>query len=135
MEANPELPQLCLFVEGTTTNGTSLLNFKRGAFFGKRAVVPSAIRYWGPLFIPTMDIIPQVPHFLILHSQLFATMTVLEFPGVELKPELKNAVTWEEYAAAVHDIMRDGMGVPSSSLTFRDKQDYLQLIFDKHKKE
>lgn len=115
------MPQLCLFVEGTTTNGKRLLRFKKGAFYSKRPVQPSAIKYWGPLFIPTMDIIPQVPHFLILHTQLFASITVLDYPGVELRPEFKNSTSWEQYAAAVHEVMREGMDVPSSNLNFRDK--------------
>lgn len=135
VEKNPELPQLCLFVEGTTTNGTVLLNFKKGAFYSKRAVQPSAIRYWGPIFTPTMDIIPQVPHFLILHSQIFAGITILEYPPVEVRPELKASITWEQYVESVHNLMKQGMKVPSSSLSYRDKGEFQKIIFDSKKQD
>ena len=38
VEEDPRYPQICIYPEGTQTNGTHLLNFKKGAFLGMRAV-------------------------------------------------------------------------------------------------
>ena len=35
-----EFNKLCIFAEGTTSNGSTLLKFKRGAFEGMRTVTP-----------------------------------------------------------------------------------------------
>lgn len=45
-----EGPQVALFPEGTTTNGTYLLNFKVGAFKPGLPVQPVHLNYYDPLF-------------------------------------------------------------------------------------
>ena len=52
IERNPLLPRLFIFPEGTVTNGTSILKFKKGAFVAKKAVRVKAMRYKGRLFNP-----------------------------------------------------------------------------------
>ena len=48
--ATGEGPQVALFPEGTTTNGTYLLNFKVGAFKPGLPVQPVHLNYYDPLF-------------------------------------------------------------------------------------
>jgi lysophosphatidylcholine acyltransferase/lyso-PAF acetyltransferase len=41
-------PPLILYPEGGTTNGTHLINFKKGAFIGLRSIQPIIIQYESP---------------------------------------------------------------------------------------
>ena len=58
---------ICIFAEGTTTNGTSLLKFKRGAFSAMRTVIPVFVkasdRYMMPSY-ETMEFLPMLIQFL-----------------------------------------------------------------------
>ena len=45
---NGLFPPLILYPEGGTTNGTHLINFKKGAFVGERSVQPLLIDYKSP---------------------------------------------------------------------------------------
>lgn len=50
-----ELPFLHVFPEGATTNGTKLLQFKKGAFYNLRTVRPMVYKWWAPLGSPATD--------------------------------------------------------------------------------
>ncbi len=45
IERNPAHPRITIFPEGTITNGTALLKFKKGAFVAKRAIRVKAMKY------------------------------------------------------------------------------------------
>jgi len=51
-----------IFPEGGTTNGTSLINFKKGAFIAEKTVRPVILK-WGleGSVIPSFDIIEMLP--------------------------------------------------------------------------
>lgn len=51
-------PKIVLFPEGTTTNGTGLLYFKKGPFVAKVPVQPIMLEYLTGSFSAAMDIIP-----------------------------------------------------------------------------
>jgi lysophosphatidylcholine acyltransferase/lyso-PAF acetyltransferase len=41
-----KFPKLLIFPEGATTNGTCLIQFKKGAFLSLRSVQPLYIQHW-----------------------------------------------------------------------------------------
>ena len=53
---------LLIFPEGGTTNGSSLINFKKGAFIAEKTVRPVILK-WGleGSVIPSFDIIEMLP--------------------------------------------------------------------------
>ena len=55
---NIGFPKLLVFPEGTTTNGTGVMEFKRGGFIQLLPVQPVCMEYFGRFFNPTMEIIP-----------------------------------------------------------------------------
>ena len=57
MDYNP----MCLFPETTTSNGSALLRFKRGAFIGLRTVRPVIARVTRRMVMPAYDAIEFVP--------------------------------------------------------------------------
>lgn len=52
---------VCIFAEGTTSNGTALLKFKRGAFSSLRTVIPVFATVKPRYMHPTFDIIEFWP--------------------------------------------------------------------------
>ena len=61
---------LILFPEGTTSNGTSLLPFRRGAFVAGVPVQPVLIKYPFKRFNPAWDTISAIRHLMIALTQL-----------------------------------------------------------------
>ena len=68
LEYNP----ICLFAEGTTTNNTHILKFKKGAFSSLRTVVPTFASVGDRLVKPTYD----TPYFWPFLYMYFATFSV-----------------------------------------------------------
>ena len=52
---------ICIFAEGTTTNGKALLPFKRGAFEGMRTIVPVVIKPPDRYMMPTYEVVEFLP--------------------------------------------------------------------------
>ena len=52
---------MCIFAEGTTSNGTGLLKFKRGAFVGLRTIIPVFAKVNHRYLSPTFDIVEFWP--------------------------------------------------------------------------
>ena len=60
-----------MFAEGSTTNGTSLLKFKKGAFYAMRPVTPCYIKFGNCLVRPCYDIL-NFWHMVILLLSSFS---------------------------------------------------------------
>ena len=52
---NPDFSPICIYPEGTQTNGSALLQFRRGAFAGMFTVTPMVINYSWNKMSPTWD--------------------------------------------------------------------------------
>ena len=52
---------ICIFAEGTTTNGKALLPFKRGAFEGMRTIIPVVIKPPDRYMMPTYEVVEFLP--------------------------------------------------------------------------
>jgi len=82
IEETGQYPVFCIFPEGGTTNGTSILNLKRGAFESMRPVQPVVLKYgWGlSTLSPAWDVTPFLP-LAILHLSLIGySCEVIELP-------------------------------------------------------
>lgn len=102
---------MIVFPEGGTSNGTSILPFKKGAFASFKAVRPVFLRYDCPTLSPAYDVFPFVPLFILQCCSYNFTCRFTELPpfipneflfkhhGIEGKEK------WEVYADAVRDIM------------------------------
>ena len=67
MDEGLEYQPLCIFAEGTTTNGTALMNFKRGAFQAMKPVIPvvTEMSTIPGTFTCCYDVLPVLPLILI----------------------------------------------------------------------
>ena len=66
MSYNP----LCIFPEATTSNGTCLNPFKRGAFEGLRTVVPMYVKVTNRMMRPMYDVLEFAPMLIMYFSTL-----------------------------------------------------------------
>ena len=101
---------MCLFAEGTTTNGTGLLKFKRGAFMGMRTVRPVFVKFGQRMFNPCYDVIDFWPYiWLYLSSGCMHNiqLTIMpEFTPTEWmldKHRDKSEHDWEVFAECVRE--------------------------------
>jgi lysophosphatidylcholine acyltransferase/lyso-PAF acetyltransferase len=77
---DPTAPRMLVFPEGTTTNGTSLLPFKRGPFLAKVPVQPVLLQYDYKYFSPAWESIAPVPSLALMSMQWVNTLRVQYLP-------------------------------------------------------
>ena len=100
-----------IFVEAGTTNGTSLIKFKKGAFASEKKVRPVFLKYKSTIISPAFDIIELIPLLAFQLSWCCLTCDVCVMPDFEPNEYLfqthadKGASRWEIYAWAVRDAM------------------------------
>ena len=109
--ANRWWPQICIFPEGTCTNGRALINFKPGAFVALKPVQPVLIRYHAEKY-PNGRFHPcwvsAGPNGLVLGLRLLAEP--VNYASLEYMEPM--APTTEEIQAVPHH--SDGTASPSA---------------------
>lgn len=124
-------PKLLVFPEGTTTNGTGLMPFKRGGFIELLPVQPIVIKYEQGSFSPCMEIVPMLAHVVMLTCQFSNSMTVCRLPVVHPK----QGWTPEEYAEHVRGIIAEFLKVPKVNFNIEEKANLITQIFNEKPKE
>lgn len=125
IKSHPWTPPLLFFAEGTTTNGSALLSFKKGAFLPGLPVKIVALKYNTEKFSPALDILGGYISFFLTMLQFSNSLTVYEFDTFypdHLK--LKGEEDWEKYANKARDIVSKCLEIPQTELGFRDKASY-----------
>jgi lysophosphatidylcholine acyltransferase/lyso-PAF acetyltransferase len=115
--ATGEGPQVALFPEGTTTNGTYLLNFKVGAFKPGLPVQPVHLNYYDPLFSWTVDNTLGRSLFKIWTNFKNSVEVVYMEPYVPNEEEKKDA---QLYADNVRRKMADQLNLPITNHSVED---------------
>jgi len=72
-----------LFPEGTTTNGSAILEFKKGAFVHLKPVKLLGLKYNYTDFNPAYDVMNPLDLILLTFCQLKNNVTLYEFPVIE----------------------------------------------------
>lgn len=76
-------PPLCVFAEGTTTNGTDLIQFRTGAFLQQQPVQPVVLTYHWRHASPSWETVPNHHYAMQMLSQLGHAVTITYLPVVE----------------------------------------------------
>jgi 1-acyl-sn-glycerol-3-phosphate acyltransferase len=122
---------LCLFPEGTTTNGKFLLKFKKGAFFALLPVKPLIINIdQNADFHLSIGVAPVWTKSLRSHNYLTNKIIHIDFPVIrptkfmfEKYKHLGNE-KWEIFAEVSRLIMCELGNLTPSNKTFRDSKIY-----------
>lgn len=131
-EADVPVPPVCIFPEGTTTNGEHLLKFRTGAFVAGTPVAPVLIRYKCKWFSPSYETIRTPVYLYGILSQFANHVEYYRLPVYyPSEVEKKDPAL---YAQNVHEIMlgksEEGFGTKwvSSDSNFVDKLEYHSII-------
>lgn len=127
---------LLIFSEGTTSNGSSVLPFKKGAFLSNLPVKPYLILLNKGELSLAMDVIEMLYHIFIVICNPYFTVTLMHFPVIcpneylytKSKFADEKKEKWEVYAEAVRDVMVRTGNLEKSNLTYEDKMTYLQFL-------
>lgn len=134
LAADPEkrIPPVCIFPEGTTTNGRYLLRFRTGAFVAGLPVAPILLKYPHKYFSPSLEAIKTVDYVLGLVSQPYNRVHYYRLPVyVPTAAEREDA---KLYADNVRKMMEeysdflDGCKMALSDANFVDKKEYLAVV-------
>lgn len=132
-------PPLIMNVEGGTTNGTSLIKFKKGAFVGLNSIQPVVIKYETALIDMEQCIVSLYSHILLASCNPYCSIKVKEMPT--FKPneyfwknhQKEGEEQWETYARVIRHIMAIEGGFEESDLEVEDKFAYKELLNPKLK--
>jgi lysophosphatidylcholine acyltransferase/lyso-PAF acetyltransferase len=123
---HPELNQVVVFPEATTSNGRFLTHFHRGAFVPGAPVKPVVLRYQHKNFNPAWESV-YAPYHLFRFMTQFVNYCDITFLPVYTPSEAERADAGL-FANNVREAMSRATGLPLSDSDVQDKKDYLALL-------
>eukprot|EP00357_Protocruzia_adherens_P003083 CAMPEP_0115040230 /NCGR_PEP_ID=MMETSP0216-20121206/44661_1 /TAXON_ID=223996 /ORGANISM="Protocruzia adherens, Strain Boccale" /LENGTH=309 /DNA_ID=CAMNT_0002421343 /DNA_START=89 /DNA_END=1014 /DNA_ORIENTATION=+ len=122
-----EFPQLCVFPEATTTNGTEHLVYEKGAFAAGLPVQPVVLKYpEAPMFHPQYTVISVLPHLFLMACGYHFELHAHFLPVYEPSPAEKK--DWKLFAENVRTVITQAAEVPKSKLSYRDMNEYMKIL-------
>jgi lysophosphatidylcholine acyltransferase/lyso-PAF acetyltransferase len=129
------LSPLCMFPEGTTTNGKYILKFKRGAFYALLPVKPQIILLDDDLNYSCAVGVSSTGYNYLRSLCYFGTkMKLLELPVIKPTEFMWNNYSdlgkekWEIFAEVTRKIMCEISGLQPSNKNYRDSKKYEQSL-------
>ena len=132
-----EWSPLVIFPETTTTNGTHLIKFRKGAFIGMRSVQPVYIKVSENMVHHTWECMPFAL-FFTLWASTFCYYTVTLYIMPEFTPTRKmlslradsGMEDWEIYAECVRSAMAKHGGFGICNQPIREKLQYEEFMIE-----
>ena len=128
VEEKGELPPLLIFPEGTCSNNTHLMKFRRGAFASLRQVIPCTLKYKVGMVHPAIESLTEAVTTIFLacsFSIIRAEVVVYPVfqPNDYLFEEHKEMgeEKWEIYAWACRDLLSKVGGFGKHDISFKAK--------------
>ena len=114
-----------IFVEGTTSNGKSILDFKKGAFILDSPIQIIGLKYNGTINICYSCVI-TLDCFLSTALNFSNSLEVFEMDGC-VGPKDKN-LNWEEFAGETRKIFCEEFGFEDTGGCFKEKLEMEKII-------
>lgn len=131
IEESGKYAPLLIFPEGGTTNGTSCLKFKKGAFIAQKRIQPYVLQYSTDTTVsPAFDVIQVLALFIFTLSWSCLSCKVLKLPEVYptefmfQREEAKGLEPWEAYANVCREIMCKAGNLKPCDISLREKKHY-----------
>jgi len=131
-------PPLMIFAEGTTTNGTRIIPFKRGAFQGMRTVTPSFCQMSKRMISPPYECLDFMPHQVLMLSQLVVRSSkIIIMPEFTPTPFMLEKFAdkgqgepWKIFAWCVRDSIckHSGLKPLNEPCKYQDKKGFCNLM-------
>jgi hypothetical protein len=128
---NVNWPPVLFFAEGTTSNTTQLMTFRRGAFEAMRAIMPCFVKTSYCHISTSYDVVGALDLFMLLFSSLQVNVTTHSIMPVFVpnkymleKHADKGSSDWEIYAWCVREAMCKAGNFGRCEQTFKDKIQY-----------
>ena len=132
LDEEENIPPVCIFPEGTTTNGRYLLRFRTGAFVAGTPVAPMLIKYPHKYFSPCLDVITEKDYIKGMITQIYNEVHYYRLP-VYFPTDAERADP-KLYANNVriymqeHSDFYDGISLELSDANFVDKKEYVAVL-------
>jgi lysophosphatidylcholine acyltransferase/lyso-PAF acetyltransferase len=129
------MPPMIVFPEGSVTNNTALLTFKKGAFKDHKPVKICGVKYLGHHFTPFNDMIHPMKVFWLLCVNWIGYIEFYELEGefdpsyLNLDPNDENS--WKIYAEKVRDIISKLIGLKKTNMGYRDYIGEFTTLYNK----
>ena len=131
IEDEGKLNSLVIYPEGTTSNGTCILPFKKGAFMAETSYKPVVLKYpSNSSFSTSFDCIRLESLIFMTLSWCFMRGTLLDLPVFQPNDYLfkkhadKGTERWEVIAWALRDIMLEAGHLEKDDIRIREKRFY-----------
>lgn len=115
IEETGKYAPFCIFSEGGASNGTSIMKFKKGAFFAEKTIRPIYLKYSNGCVSPAFEVMEFLPLTIFQLSWCFMKCDIHVLPDFQPTEYLfskhsgQGEERWEIFAWAVRDIMaREG---------------------------
>eukprot|EP00028_Trichosphaerium_sp_Am-I-7-wt_P002228 CAMPEP_0168515522 /NCGR_PEP_ID=MMETSP0405-20121227/4812_1 /TAXON_ID=498012 /ORGANISM="Trichosphaerium sp, Strain Am-I-7 wt" /LENGTH=334 /DNA_ID=CAMNT_0008534969 /DNA_START=467 /DNA_END=1471 /DNA_ORIENTATION=+ len=125
--SNPKVPGFFMFPEGTTTNGSTLLKFKLGAFIPGLPVQPVCVNYpfkYGDISWTCDRTFPQIAGTMMGEYINYMQVNILD-PYIPNEEEKKDA---KLYASNVRNLMAKELGRELTNYSMEDALLYGDLL-------
>ncbi len=132
--SNSDYSIFTIFPEGTTSNTTSILPFKKGAFTSKLPIKPYVIKFEIRERISlAMDVIDMLLHVFVVLCIPIHYIDLYNFPVFSpneyfFKEYNKGKEEWEVYAETMRDIMCEVSGLEKAKGSWDSKKEYLDFL-------
>lgn len=136
---------ICLFAEGTTSNGLTLLEFMKGGFIQNLPVKPMVIKFeQEDEFSIAMDVIDLIYITLLVFATSYHVVKLYHLPAFQPNDYLYDVYgksleskkeKWEIYASAVRSAMAEVSGLKLSQGNYTMKNEYLDFLRNRRKKD
>eukprot|EP00741_Cyanophora_paradoxa_P004648 tig00000821_g4511.t1 len=124
-----DFPPLCIYPEGTTTNGDFLVRFSTGAFRAGKPVQVLCLRYPYQKFCPAWESMDIHLHLFRMLTQVRNYVEVTFLPVYTPSEEERKEP--QLYASNVRLVMADHLGQPVTEHVYRHKVAFLKLLAGK----
>ena len=130
-------PPLIIYPEGGTSNGTHLLQFKKGAFAGLRSVQPIIIKYYNPIIDNECCAYNFFAHSILYGCTYYSRCKIVSLPVFTPNDyffenyQKEGEEKWETYARIVREIMAKEGNFKLSEHSIEDKFKFKDVLYPK----
>ena len=134
ISSGENLSSLAIFPEGTTTNGSSIIPFKKGAFAPFLSLRPFVLKIKNDNISLAMEIIEISVHLIIVCCIPYHAIELYQLPVFTPNEFFKNYCEsngdkpWVVYSEVMRELMCNASGIKKGTATYEQKVEVLKIL-------